>query len=89
MVLADPKVQPALGLLNADGKHMDRTSKLYRLYAELTMLKNDIREFEARRPNPSEWTSKEAAHYDQLTKRRDDIRAEIAHLGASRPHRQH
>jgi hypothetical protein len=68
---------------------MDRTSKLYRLYAELTMLKNDIQEFEARRPNPNEWTSMEAEHYDRLTKRRDDIRAEIAHLGAHRPHRQH
>ena len=73
---------------NAGAKYMDRTSKLYRLHAELNMLKNDIQEFEVRCPNPSEWTSKEADHYDRLTKRRDDIRAEIAHLGAHHPHRQ-
>lgn len=53
------------------------------------MLKNDIEEFEAIHPNPTEWTEKEAARYDSLTKRSDDIRAEIADLGAHRQHRQH
>jgi hypothetical protein len=65
---------------------MDRTSKLYRLSAELTMLRNDIQKFETFRPSPNEWTKKEAAHYDSLIKRRNHIRAEIAELGALRPH---
>jgi len=68
---------------------MDRTAKIYKLVAELTMLKNDMEEFEAIHPNPTEWTEKEAAQYDSLTKRRNEIRAEIAELGARRPHRQH
>lgn len=62
---------------------MDRTAKLYKLKAELTMLKNDIQQFEALRPNPTEWTQNEVAHYDSLTKRCNDIRAAIAELGPS------
>jgi hypothetical protein len=67
---------------------MDQTSKLYRLYAELSMLKNEIQEFEALHPNPNEWTHQEVAHYDSLTKRHTKLR-EIAELGARRPHGQH
>ena len=68
---------------------MERTAKLYKLYAELTVVKNGIEEFAALRPNPREWTQEEVAHHDLLIKRRNDIRAEIAELGAHRPHRQH
>ena len=68
---------------------MDRTAKLYKLLAELSMFKNDIEEFEAIHPNPTEWTQEDAARYDSLIKRSDGIRAEIADLGAHRPHRQH
>ena len=67
---------------------MDQTPKLLRLHAELIMLKNEIQEFEVHCSNPSKWTSKEAERYDRLTKRRDNIRAEIAHVGARRPNRQ-
>lgn len=68
---------------------MDQTSKLYRLYAELSMLKNEIQEFEALHPNPKEWTPQQGAHYNSLTKRHTNLRAEIAELGARRRHRQH
>jgi hypothetical protein len=67
---------------------MDRTAKLYKLLAELSMLKSEIEAFEAIHPNPTEWTEKEGARYDSLTKRSDGIRAEIADLGAHHPHRQ-
>ena len=86
MVLAATGSKPAFG--STDGVHMDGKSKLYGLYAELTLLKSDIHAFEARRPNPNKWKPKEADQYDQLIKRRDGIRAEIAHLGGLRPHRQ-
>ncbi len=69
---------------------MDRTSKLYRLSAELTMLKSDIHDFETLRPNPKEWTKQEATHYDALINRHNDIRAKIAELGVTRrPPRKH
>jgi hypothetical protein len=63
---------------------MDQTSKLYRRYAELTMLKNEIQEFEARHPNPNEWTHQQVTHYDSLTKRHTHLRAEIAELQVRR-----
>jgi hypothetical protein len=63
---------------------MDQTSKLYRCYAELTILKNDLQEFEARHPDPNEWTHQQVAHHDSLTKRHTNLRAEIAELGVRR-----
>jgi hypothetical protein len=68
---------------------MERTAKLYKLYAELTVVKNGLEEFAALRPNPRQWTQEEAAHHDLLIKRRTDIRAEIAELESSHAHRQH
>ena len=59
---------------------MDRAAKLYRLYAELTVVKRGMEDLAALRPNPREWTQEEVAHHDALIKRRDDIRAEIAEL---------
>ncbi len=67
---------------------MDRTAKLYKLYAELTVAKKGIEELAALRPNPREWTQEEVAHHDLLIKRRTDIRAEIAELESSHAHRQ-
>jgi hypothetical protein len=67
---------------------MDRTGKLYKLYAELTVVKRGLEEFAARRPNPREWTQEEAAHHDLLIKRRTDIRAEIAELERADVHRR-
>ena len=49
---------------------MDRTAKLYKLYAELTVVKKSMEELAARRPNPREWTQEEVAHHDLLIKRR-------------------
>ena len=66
---------------------MDRTAKLYKLYAELTVVKRGIEELEALRPNPREWTQEEVAHHDLLIKSRTDIRAEIAELESV--HRRH
>ena len=66
---------------------MDRTAKLYRLHAELTVVKRGIEDFAAVRPNPSKWTQEEVAHHDLLIKSCNDIRAEIAELGSV--HRRH
>jgi hypothetical protein len=65
---------------------MMETSKLYKLYAELTVVKKGIEELAALRPNPREWTQEEAAHHDSLIKRRTDIRAEIAELESGHAH---
>ena len=59
---------------------MDRAAKLYRLYAELTVVRRALEDFAALRPHPSEWTEDEAVHHDHLIKRRTDIRAAIAEL---------
>ena len=59
---------------------MDRTAKLYKLYAELTVVKKGIEELASLRPNPREWTPGEVARHGSLVKRRTDIRAEIAEL---------
>jgi len=67
---------------------MDRTAKLYKLYAELTVVKKGIEELAALRPNPREWTQEEAAHHDLLIKRHTDIRAEIAELEGGHAHRR-
>jgi hypothetical protein len=67
---------------------MDRTAKLYRLYAELTVVRKGMEELAARRPNPREWTQEEVAHHDLLVKRRTDIRAEIAELESIHAHRR-
>ena len=64
---------------------MDRTAKLYRLYAELTVVKRGMEDFAALRPNPRDWTQAEVAHHDLLIKSRTDIRAEIAELESVRP----
>jgi hypothetical protein len=68
---------------------MEPTAKLYKLYAELTVVKKGIEELAALRPNPGEWTQEEAAHHDLLIKRRTDIRAEIAELESCHAHRRH
>jgi hypothetical protein len=49
---------------------MDRTAKLYTLYAELAVVRRDLEEFAALRPNPREWTREEAARHGSLVKRR-------------------
>jgi hypothetical protein len=67
---------------------MDRTAKLYRLYAELAVVKRGLEEFAALRPNPREWTQEEAARHGSLVKRRTDIRAEIAELESLHVHRR-
>lgn len=67
---------------------MERTAKLYKLYAELTVVKKGIEELAALRPNPREWTQEEVAHHDLLIKRRTDIRAEIAELESGHAHRR-
>ena len=67
---------------------MDRTAKLYKLYAELTVVKRGIEELAALRPNPRGWTQEEVAHHDLLIKRRTDIRAEIAELEGGHAHRR-
>jgi len=67
---------------------MERTAKLYKLYAELTVVKKGIDELAAVRPNPREWTQEEAARHDLLIKRRTDIRAEIAELESIHAHRR-
>jgi hypothetical protein len=67
---------------------MERTAKLYKLYAELTVVKKGIEELASLRPNPREWTQEEAARHDSLIKRRTDIRAEIAELESGHAHRQ-
>lgn len=68
---------------------MDRTAKLYKFYAELTVVERGIEELAALRPNPREWTEEEVAHHDLLIKRRTDIRAEIAELESGHVHRRH
>lgn len=68
---------------------MDRIAKLYRLHAELMVVKSAMQEFATLHPNPTRWTQNEVMRYDSLANRRDDIRAEIAELESSRPHRQH
>jgi hypothetical protein len=68
---------------------MDRIAKLYRLHAELMVLKSAIQEFTTLHPNPTRWTQNEVTHYDLLAKRRDDIRAEIAELESYHPNREH
>lgn len=68
---------------------MHGTAKLYKLYAELIVVKNGMEELAARRPNPREWTQEEVAHHDSLVKRRADIRAEIAELEGAQAHRRH
>src|ERR1700751_1879783 len=60
---------------------MDRTAKLYKLLAELAMLKNDIEAFEAIHPNPTERTGKEAANYDFLLAPRNRWSADRDQLG--------
>jgi len=67
---------------------MERTEKLYKLYAELTVVKKGIEKLAALRPNPREWTQEEVAHHDLLIKRRTDIRAEIAELESCHAHRR-
>jgi hypothetical protein len=67
---------------------MERTAKLYKLYAELTVVKKGIDELAAVRPNSREWTQEEVAHHDLLVKRRTDIRAEIAELESCHAHRR-
>jgi hypothetical protein len=67
---------------------MERTAKLYKLYAELTVVKKGLEELAALRPNPREWTQEEVAHHDLLIKRRTDIRAEIAELESCHAHRR-
>ena len=67
---------------------MDPTAKLYKLYAELTVVKKGLEEFASRRPQPREWTQEEIAHHDLLIKRRADIRAEIAELESAHAHRR-
>jgi len=67
---------------------MERTAKLYKLYAELTVVKKGIDELAAVRPNPREWTQEEAGRHDLLIKRRTDIRAEIAELESGYAHRR-
>jgi hypothetical protein len=68
---------------------MDRSAKLYRLYAELTVVKRGMEDFETLRPNPREWTQAEVAHHDLLIKSCNDIRAEIAELESRHAHRRH
>jgi len=68
---------------------MEQTAKLYKLYADLTVVKKGIEELAALRPNPREWTQEEVAHHDLLIKRRTDIRAEIAELESGHAHRRH
>jgi hypothetical protein len=46
---------------------MDQSAKLYRLYAELTVVKRGMEDFATLRPNPREWTQAEVAHHDLLT----------------------
>jgi hypothetical protein len=67
---------------------MDPPAKLYKLYAELTVVKKGLEEFAVRRPNPLEWTQEEIAHHHLLIKRRTDIRAEIAELESAHAHRR-
>jgi len=67
---------------------MDRTAKLYRLYAELAVVKRSLEEFAALRPNPREWTPEEVARHGSLVRRRTDIRAEIAELESFHAHRR-
>ena len=68
---------------------MDRTAKLYRLHAELTVVKRGIEDFAAVRPNPGKWTQEEVAHHDLLIKSCNDIRAEIAELESAHVRRRH
>ena len=68
---------------------MGRATKLYRLYAELAVVRRALEEFAALRPNPRQWTEEEAAQHGLLVKRRSDIRAEIAELESLRAHRRH
>lgn len=65
-----------------------RTAKLYRLYAELAVVKRGLEGFAAFRPSPREWTQEEAARHASLVKRRTDIRAEIAELESFHAHRR-
>jgi hypothetical protein len=67
---------------------MDRTAKLYKLYAELAVVKRGMEEFAALRPDPREWTQEEVAHHDLLIRRRADIRAEIAELESVHAHQR-
>jgi hypothetical protein len=66
---------------------MDRTAKLYRLHAELTVVKRGLEDFAAVRPNPSKWT-REVAHHDLLIKSCNDLRAEIAELESAHARRR-
>lgn len=68
---------------------MDRTAKLYKLYAEVTVVRKGIEEFAAPPAPTPEWTKEEVAHHDLLIKRRNDIRAEIAELEGVHAHRRH
>jgi hypothetical protein len=68
---------------------MERTAKLYQLYAELAVVKKGIEKLAALGPNPREWTQEEVAHHDLLIKRRTDIRPEIAELETCHAHRRH
>lgn len=47
---------------------MEQNAKLYRLYAELTVVRKGIEELAALRPNPRVWTHEEIAHHDLLIK---------------------
>jgi hypothetical protein len=67
---------------------MDRTAKLYRLYAELAVVKRSLEEFAAFRPNPREWTQEEVTRHGSLVRRRTDTRAEIAELESFHAHRR-
>jgi hypothetical protein len=68
---------------------MERTAKLYKLYADLTVVRKGIEELAALRPNSREWTQEEVAHHDSLIKRHTDIRAEIAELESRHAHQRH
>lgn len=69
------------------GIHLGATSqKKQPEEIELSILNNEIQEFEALHPNPNEWTSQQVAHYDSLTKRHTKLRAKIAELRVCRPH---
>lgn len=88
MSVATPgKAQPHVGPIWMGV--MDRAAKLYRLYAELTVVKRALEDFAALRPNPRQWTQEEVARHEQLVKRGNDIRAEIAELESIHAHRRH
>lgn len=87
-VTAFRRPNPTLGLFQFGQAPMDRTAKLYKLYAVLAVVKRGMEQFAALRPDPREWTQEEVAHHDLLIRRRTDIRAEIAELESVHAHRR-